>query len=218
MVRPRWLPHARAGFGLLAAAAVGFLFARTRRDEGFSAANFFSYFTVESNLFAAAVLLAGAVRPSGGRPTPTADLVRGAAVVYLATTGVVYRVLLAAPAEEADADLAWADAVVHRVMPLALVGDWLVDPPRTRLTRRHALVWLAYPAAFAAYSLARGRVVAWYPYPFLDPAAAGGYARVAANCAGIAVGVLLAAWGTLALGNARRGAVAPALGDRALPG
>ena len=204
MERPRWIPYGRAGFGLLALAAVGFLFGRNRRDQDFSAVNFFSYFTIESNLFAAAVLLAGAVRPRGRRPTPAADLVRGAAVLYLATTGVVYRVLLAESVDESDAALAWADAVVHRVMPLVVVGDWLIDPPRTRLTRRHALVWLAYPVAFVAYSLVRGRMVAWYPYPFLDPEEAGGYARVAAHCAGIAGGVLLAAWGTVALGNGRR--------------
>ena len=123
MERSRWITRCRAGFGLLAVATVGVLFDRHRREPGFSAVNFFSYFTIESNLLAAGVLLAGAARPAGHRPTPTADLVRGAAVLYLTTTGAVYGVLLAGSADEPDATPAWADTVVHRVMPLVLVGD-----------------------------------------------------------------------------------------------
>ena len=217
MERRRWIAWYRAGFGLLAVATVGFLFVHHRREHpDFSSANFVSYFTIESNLFAAAVLLAGAGRPTGRRLPPPTDPVRGAAVLYLMTAGVVYGVLLA-EAAESDRALAWADAVVHRVMPLALVGDWLIDPPRTRLTRRHALAWLAYPLAYVTYSLARGAAVGWYPYPFLNPSGAGGYARVAAYCAGMAAGVLLATWGTVAVGNGRRPAGGPAAGDGAPP-
>ena len=205
MERPPWIPVARAAFGLLAAAAVADLFVRFRRDPCRAAANFFRYFTVQSNLFAAAVLLTGAVRPADRRASPVVDLVRGAAVLYLTTTGAVYEVLLAGDAR-ARGVVPWADAVVHRVMPLVLAADWLLDPPRTRLTPRQALVWLAYPLAFAASSLRRGAAVGWYPYPFLDPDRAGGYPRVAVNCVGIAGFVLLAAWGIVAAGNARRAA------------
>jgi hypothetical protein len=31
-----------------------------------------------------------------------------------------------------------------------------------------ALVWLVYPLAWFAYTLIRGSVADWYPYPFVD--------------------------------------------------
>ena len=31
-----------------------------------------------------------------------------------------------------------------------------------------ALVWLAYPLGWFAYTLVRGRATHWYPYPFVD--------------------------------------------------
>ena len=58
--------------------------------------NYFSYFTIDSNLIAAAVLLVEA----GGSPatrTPGWVLVRGAAVVYMSVTGIVFTLLLSNP-------------------------------------------------------------------------------------------------------------------------
>ncbi len=34
---------------------------------------------------------------------------------------------------------------------------------------KQAMAWLSLPGAFLAYSLIRGPIVNWYPYPFLDP-------------------------------------------------
>lgn len=213
MERRQWIVLYRVGFGLLTVATVGFLFYHNnRKTPDFSASNFFSFFTIESNLFAAAVLLYGAARPANERASSTYDLVRGAAVLYMTTTGVVYGVLLAGYAAELGTAVRWADNVVHRLMPVILVVDWLIDPPRTRLTMRRALVWLVYPLAYLAYSLVRGPIVDWYPYPFLDPDKAGGYVGVFAYSVGITVFVLLVAWGTVAVGN-REGGRHPAAID-----
>jgi hypothetical protein len=209
MERPSWIPLARTAFGLLAAAAVSDLFVRYRRDPTRTTANFFRYFTVQSNLFAAAVLLTGAARPADRRASPMTASVRGAAVLYLTTTGVIYEVLLAGGVRARGGGVPWADAVVHRVMPLVLAADWLLDPPRTRLAAGQALGWVAYPLAYVAYSLRRGASAGWYPYPFLDPREAGGYPRVVMNCAGIAGFVLLAAWSVVAVGNVPRGVREP---------
>ena len=53
-----------------------------------------------------------------------------------------------------------------------------VDRPVRRIGFRTALPWLGVPLVYVAYSLLRGPLVDWYPYPFLDPAD-GGYGRVA---------------------------------------
>jgi hypothetical protein len=47
------------------------------------------------------------------------------------------------------------------------------------------LLSAAYPVLWLVFTLIRGAVIDWYPYPFLD-AHAHGYGRVAANCVLIA--------------------------------
>ena len=184
-------------YRLVAAAATLFAIAfqlDKSRDKGFSVANFFSFFTIESNIFAAVVLLIGALAGTRYGPTLRWDLIRGAATLYMATTGVVYGLLLAGYQEALQTTTPWVDTVVHRFMPLVLVIDWLIVPPANKLTMRQALVWLIYPIAYCVYSLIRGPIVDWYPYPFLDPDESGGYAGVAAYCVGIAAGVVLFSW------------------------
>jgi hypothetical protein len=60
----------------------------------FRAADFFSYFTVLSNISAAALLAALAVDP-GQVAERRMTLVRGAVTLYMAVTGIVYNVLRA---------------------------------------------------------------------------------------------------------------------------
>ncbi len=75
-----------------------------------------------------------------------------------------------------------------------------------------ALIWLVYPLLFAVYSLIRGPIVGWYPYPFLDPAHVGGYGVVALYCPGIAAGTLLCTWLVVTVGGTLR-LVAAKAGD-----
>jgi hypothetical protein len=55
--------------------------------------NYFSYFTIDRNLIATGVLIAGALLRDR-TSTPTLDLVRGGAVVYMSITGIVFTLLL----------------------------------------------------------------------------------------------------------------------------
>ena len=137
--------------------------------------NFLSYFTIQSNLIAVAVFVIGAARWRS-EPTRRWELIRGGAVVYMTVTFVVFALLLADT--NVDTALAWVNTVVHQVMPIAVIVDWLIDPPRNRISFRDSLVWLVYPLAWTAYTLVRGPIAGWYPYPFLDPAN-GGYGTVA---------------------------------------
>jgi hypothetical protein len=73
-----------------------------------------------------------------------------------------------------------------------MVLDWVIDPPRRTISFRQAVWWLLYPLGFLAYSLIRGPIADWYPYPFLDPDENGGYPGVLATCLAIAAGVLVA--------------------------
>jgi hypothetical protein len=129
------------------------------------------------------------------------DAARTAATFYIAITGVVFAALLSGMQEQLDTHNEFANAVLHYVIPAAAALDWLIDPPRHRLGPTIALAWLAYPVAWFAYTLIRGSVVGWYPYPFVD-VSTHGYGRVLLNAlvflAVFAVGALalsrLAAW------------------------
>jgi hypothetical protein len=139
------------------------------------AVNFFFYFTDLSNVFGAFVLLIGGIAVLRGRPG-LPDLVRGSAVLYLVITGLVYWALLANTITAET--IKWQNYIVHAVMPLAFVLDWLLAPPATRLSYDKASRWLAYPLIYLAVSLIRGPIVNWWPYDFLDPQEPGGYTHV----------------------------------------
>ncbi len=84
-----------------------------------------------------------------------------------------------------------------------IVLDWLIDPPRMRVTRRKALRWLIFPVVYFGYTLIRGAITGWYPYPFLNVAAKG-YGQVLADGVGILIGMIAVGSATLLAGKAAR--------------
>ena len=185
------LGGARVALGVLALVAVVARLLEADGKAGFSVANFFSYFTIQSNLIAAAALIAAGVGVLSGRPTSERlDLWRGAATLYIATTGVVYSAMLAA---DEPSLLRWTNLVLHYAMPIALVVDWAAVRTSAPIAFRRAVVWIAYPAAFIAYTLVRGAVVDWYPYPFVDVADRG-YPAVLLTTAVLGAAMLALIW------------------------
>ena len=144
----------------------------------FNPGNFFSFFTVQSNIFAGAMLLLGAGYLLAGRSSRTVDFFRGAATLYMLVTGIVFAILLSGLEGIIFTAVPWDNIVLHYIMPLVMIVDWLWDTPSQTVTFRRALKWLIYPIVFVGYTLIRGVFANWYPYPFLDPAN-GGYGSVA---------------------------------------
>jgi|RhiMethySRZTD1v2_1073278.scaffolds.fasta_scaffold01395_18 hypothetical protein len=167
------------------------LFASADRPT-FDAVDFFSYFTVLSNIAAVAVLGAAAVRP-GLLDDDRFQAVRGAATLYMTVTGLVYAVLLAPQVSDLGLTELWVNTVLHQVGPAVVVLDWLVAPPPRRPSLRTAAAWLLFPVVWLAYTFVRAAAVDWYPYPFLDPDE-DGVGAVVVSCIAITVlFVLLAA-------------------------
>jgi hypothetical protein len=166
----------------------------------FDPTRFFAYFTIQSNLIGVAAFAWLVAIGSGTRP-PNLDRLRGAATLYLTITFFVVIFLLSGA--DVQLDLAWVDFVLHKLFPIVIVIDWLLDPPRLRLTVRDVLIWLIYPIVWAILTVIRGAVDGWYPYPFLDPAN-GGYGSVAITIAAITVGFVGVGLIIRAVGNARR--------------
>jgi hypothetical protein len=173
----------RAATALVAIAAI-VVQLKTLADAGrLDVVNFFSYFTIQSNLIGIVAL--GAMAVLGERPRPAwLDWLRGAATVYLTITFVVVILLLSNI--DVGLQLAWVDFVLHKLTPVVVVADWLLAPPRRQMTTRIALSWLLFPLVWLAYTMVRGPIASWYPYPFLNPAN-GGYGAVAITSAAILV-------------------------------
>lgn len=186
----RLLAWVRIGFAGLVLAAVITQIANLLDAGVFNPTRFFLFFTVLSNLFAAGVFLEGGRRQLTAQ-APVPDLWRGAAVVFMTVTFIVFAVLLRGLQEELQTNVVWVDTVLHRIMPVAVMADWLIEPPHGRLNFRRAFVpWVMPPLAWTAFTMLRGALDGWYPYPFLDPVN-GGYVTVTLYA--IAILVLFAA-------------------------
>lgn len=139
---------------------------------------FFSLFTVLSNALAVTMLILAATRPAVLSSDRFA-LFRGAVTLYMTITALAYAAVLATTSFDVGLAEPWVDWSLHVVGPLLVVLDWLVHRPGGDLSRNSVLVWLAFPTAYLGYTLVRGELTGWYPYPFLDPAETGAYAMVA---------------------------------------
>ena len=167
------LQLARYSFAALAAAAIVAQFLEIMR-LGHSILNFFSFFTIESNVIAIVALVSA----------PRLPMLRGAATCYMMITGIVYMFLLAGV--DVDITLPWVNAVLHYVMPFVMLFDWFVFPGEVNTTLASTIVrWTLYPMSYLVYTFARGAVTGWYPYPFFNPRA--GLGAVALTVGGILI-------------------------------
>jgi hypothetical protein len=156
--------------------------------------NYFSFFTILSNILAAAMLTGVAMAPAGTRPWFGRPGVASAVTLYMAVTGLVYVFILQSLWNPQGWALA-ADSGLHHVMPVLVVLFWLGFVRHGGLGLRDVPPWLIFPALYGIYTLARGPFAAWYPYPFID-AGKLGYATTALNivlllAAFVALGALL---------------------------
>jgi hypothetical protein len=152
--------------------------------------NFLSFFTIDSNILTIAVFLIGAVFliRGAGREPDWFSIARGSVTAYMATTGIVYNVLLRGIELPQGSTLAWSNEVLHVVAPMLMVLDWLFAPGRNRLEWKSIWIIVIFPLVWAVYTMVRGPLVFdavynnnyWYPYPFLNPVIAPeGYVSVA---------------------------------------
>ena len=125
----------------------------------------------------------------------------GAVTLYIAITGVVFALLLSGLQEQLDTHIGWVDFTVHKLMPIVVVADWLLEPARHRLPVWTAAVWLTYPLAWFAEA-APNVLWAGKPYPFVD-VASHGYGRVLLNAAIFTLCFAGAAFALVLVGNWR---------------
>jgi hypothetical protein len=162
-----------------------------------------SFFTILSNLLAGIVSAQLAARP--GRDGSAWRALRLAALVGITVTGIVYSTVLAAIHEPQGSVETTVNLIVHYLVPILMVAGWLAFGPRPRIDRRTVALSLLFPVLWFAYTLIRGAIWSWYPYPFVD-VTSHGYLRVVVNALVITV-VIGAVAALFALGDARLPAV-----------
>lgn len=170
-------------------------------DVGTVTANFFSFFTILSNVSSLVTIAVAGVLGLVAKGSWTEP--RGLGVVlacvstYMIVTGVVYNTLLRGIPLPQGVTVLWANEVLHVVGPVLLLADVLFAPGRRRLPWTTIWAVVSFPIVWVVYTMVRGPLVTnpttgdpwWYPYPFLDPHQVGGYGGIVPYVIGIAIAI-----------------------------
>jgi len=158
------------------------------------AANALAFFTIQSNLLVGVASLLLALRLN--RSSSAFAVLRLAGLVAISVTGIVFHAVLAQTLDLKNWD-ALGNELVHTVVPVMAVVGWLLVGPRGLASARVAWLTLIFPVLWLTFTLIRGAIAHWYPYPFIDVTQLG-YLRAGVNCVWVAVLMLgLAAGATV---------------------
>lgn len=125
---------------------------------------YFGFFTILTNILVALCftsLLTGKGRFFSKLSTQTAI------AVYILVVGAVYNVVLRFLWQPQG--LQWlVDELLHTVIPLFYLCHWAIYGSKEALPWKRVWPWLLYPLLYLCYTLVRGSIIHFYPYPFLD--------------------------------------------------
>lgn len=172
-----------------------------------------SYYTIQTNIFSVALFFvlsvasAVQIKRSGAHgdvvcAKPSFQL---ALTFYITITFAVYWSMLSWQNFSMGNDrtrvilMTAANYIVHGVVPLLAIADWLLFMPHGGVRRKRAAAWLIYPAVYAVFIFVRAEIgppfygTTRYPYPFIDVDVIGGWVAavvVAMAVAFFALGLL----------------------------
>lgn len=142
--------------------------------------NLFSYFTILTNLLVAvsvtAILIFPDIRVGRFFKKPS---VQTAIALYIFIVALVYNTVLRGIITLNGWNL-FTDTLLHVIIPILYIIYWFVFVQKGTLQYKQGLNWLIFPFAYLVYSLLRGSVYNWYPYPFLNVSESG-YLKVILN-------------------------------------
>jgi hypothetical protein len=150
-----------------------------------SIANFFSYFTILSNLLIALSLTFSIFLPKTKTGIFFSSLsVQTAITLYVFIVALVYNIVLRGIWIVTGWQLI-VDNMLHVLNPILNILYWLRYSEKEKLSWKDGIYWTIFPFLYLIYSLIRGVITNWYPYPFLN-AVQIGYKTVLVN-----VGVMI---------------------------
>jgi hypothetical protein len=190
MVRNWRIVAACAGWLGLGMFLIDLVTARSDRPLIEGLVNYFSYFTILSNYMVAIILTLLSVSPQSriGSVAGSAD-VRTCVALYIMVTGVVYLIFLSHLSPPRTLRYT-ANVLLHYVVPVMYVVDWLFFVPKGTLRVKQVWAWLIFPLAYAGYTFLHGALSGFYPYPFMNVTKLG-YPHVLLNCVFLTIGFAL---------------------------
>jgi hypothetical protein len=169
------------------------LMANRTQDVPQTIIQFFSYFTILTNILVAIYFTVLLFNPKSSLAKFLSKSDTTTAItVYITVVGLVYNVILRYLWQPLGAQKV-VDELLHSVIPLLFILYWFLFVPKGQLKWKNAFPWLIYPFIYSLYILLRGAWSGRYPYPFID-AKSLGYYKVGLNS-----GVLFLTFLTLSL-------------------
>lgn len=140
----------------------------------FRPAEYFTFFSITTSIFAGVVALYGAYVLFKDKPeTERLQSLRLITTVSMIIVGVVYHALLGDSAvDPRDIGYEWPiipNLVIHTWAPIAIVFDYLLSVRGAVPKWRRSLWVIAYPLSWLAFSIVRGLIDGWWPYWFINP-------------------------------------------------
>src|SRR5262245_34649704 len=152
--------------------------------------NFFSFFTIISNILIALAMTLPWLAPGSRlgrwfeRPA-----VRTVLAGYIIVVGVVYHVMLRGLFHPQSWRLV-CEIILHYVTPTLFVLDWLIFVPKRDLPWKTSVGGLVLPLGYVAWTLLHGAITGFYPYPFLNVLRLG-YVQVFINIVSLIVAFVI---------------------------
>ncbi len=137
-----------------------------------------NYYTLMSNTLCLAYFFAAMVYEAnrGGTLLPA---LKGAVVLGITITGLVYHFMLSG-SFQMQGTLSLSNMLLHYIVPVMAVMDWLLFSQKGRYSRKSPFIWLLVPDGYFIYAVIRvalGASLGYggnrYPYPFLNADALG---------------------------------------------
>lgn len=94
--------------------------------------------------------------------------VRTAIATYIIFVGVSFEVLLR-HLRQLQGLASMIDNILHYVIPVLFVIDWLFFVVKGTLKPKSTLAWLSFPAAYVVWIFVLRALSGFYPYPFVTP-------------------------------------------------
>jgi hypothetical protein len=114
----------------------------------------------------------------------------------------VYNALLRGIPDEGFVVSTWPGEIMHVWIPIVMLLDWLLSPGRPALRWTALRIVVIFPLVWIGFTLVRGALDGWYPYPFLEPST--GWLSVMAYVVGIAAFIVGLAALAIAYSRGRR--------------
>ena len=157
---------ARIGTGLLVIAVLAYGYLAQWPTGGSNPLNYFGYFTNQTNLLTAVVLMiTGGIMLTGTRMPHWLSAVRAVAAACLLVVALVYNLVIPGTGTASAA----VSAILHIVFPTLVALDWLLIGDRPQLAWSRVWIVLPYPLLWLVLVLVRGATDGWVPYGFLLP-------------------------------------------------